>query len=123
MTRAESRLVLSGAARRRVFGEYRPTDPSRFVDEVPADLLVRLETPASTLFQGRLDAYGGARGAGRVRPRGRGRPWSDEVHEPSYAYESEDQSGPRLRPGMRVRHPRFGTGTVLSVEQLDVMSS
>jgi DNA helicase-2/ATP-dependent DNA helicase PcrA len=123
MTRAESRLVLSSAARRRVFGEYRPTDPSRFIDEVPGDLLVRLETPAPTLFQGRFDAYAGRtgayRGAGPARPRPRRQPWSDEVHEPSYSYESEDQSTPRLRPGMKVRHPHFGLGTVLSVEQLD----
>jgi DNA helicase-2/ATP-dependent DNA helicase PcrA len=123
MTRAESSLVLSGAARRRVFGEYRQTEPSRFIDEVPDDLLVRLETQASALFQGRFNTYGGRtgahHGAGSARPRARRQPWSDEVHEPSYSYESEDQSATRLRPGMKVRHPHFGLGTVLSVEQLD----
>ena len=34
MTRAETRLVLTSAARRRVFGEYQATEPSRFLDEV-----------------------------------------------------------------------------------------
>ena len=38
MTRAQSRLVLTGAARRRVFGEYKASEPSRFIDEVPAEL-------------------------------------------------------------------------------------
>src|SRR4029079_3534924 len=34
MTRARSQLVLTGAARRRVFGEYQATTPSRFIEEV-----------------------------------------------------------------------------------------
>ena len=47
MTRARQRLVLTGAARRRVFGEYQSTEPSRFLDEVPAELMERMATPAS----------------------------------------------------------------------------
>ena len=35
MTRARSRLVLTGAARRRIFGDYQASDASRFIDEVP----------------------------------------------------------------------------------------
>ena len=42
MTRARSRLVLTGAARRRVFGEYQASEPSRFIDEVPAELVDRV---------------------------------------------------------------------------------
>jgi len=34
MTRAPSRLVLTGAARRRIFGEYQASERSRFIDEV-----------------------------------------------------------------------------------------
>jgi len=38
---------------------------------------------------------------------------------PAYAYEDEDQSaGMALKLGMKVRHPQFGIGTVLSVEAL-----
>src|SRR3982751_6680856 len=36
MTRAQSQLLLNSAARRRVFGEYQSTEPSRFLDEVPS---------------------------------------------------------------------------------------
>jgi DNA helicase-2/ATP-dependent DNA helicase PcrA len=39
MTRARTRLVLTGAARRRIFGEYQASQPSRFIDEVPAALI------------------------------------------------------------------------------------
>jgi hypothetical protein len=38
----------------------------------------------------------------------------------AYAYEDEDQSVPAgLKPGLKVRHPQFGEGVVLSVEPLD----
>jgi len=37
----------------------------------------------------------------------------------TYAYEDEDQSTIALKLGMKVRHPQFGIGTVLSVEVLD----
>ena len=38
LTRARERLVLTGAARRRIFGDYQSTEPSRFLDEIPAEL-------------------------------------------------------------------------------------
>jgi len=55
----------------------------------------------------------------KTNPYGRG---GNRVKEatPSYAYEDEDQStGMALKLGMKVRHPQFGIGTVLSVEALD----
>src|SRR5258706_9473846 len=42
MTRARAKLVLTGAARRRVFGEYQSSNPSRCIEEVPAELLDRI---------------------------------------------------------------------------------
>src|SRR5216110_3277641 len=47
MTRAQRRLVLTSAARRRVFGEYHSTDPSRFINEIPAELIE--EVPSTFL--------------------------------------------------------------------------
>src|SRR6185369_17643707 len=47
ITRAQQRLVLTSAARRRVFGEYQSTDPSRFVDEIPSELVE--EVPSSSI--------------------------------------------------------------------------
>jgi DNA helicase-2/ATP-dependent DNA helicase PcrA len=116
MTRAQSRLVLSGAARRRVFGEYQATEPSRFLDEIPAELVERVEAAFSMPYQsdfGRRAPAGGSwrrrsrPGAGRVR---------EEAAAPAYPYENEDQSPSALKPGLRVRHAQFGIGTVLSVE-------
>ena len=85
-----ARLFLTGAARRRVFGEYQSTEPSRFLDEVPAELrrahragvhVARYQGDfAHAHYEFRTNPYGrgGGRGAqvqGRgaeVRLRGRG---------------------------------------------------
>jgi len=113
MTRARQRLVLSGAARRRIFGEYQSSEPSRFIDEVPATLIDRIAPSYSTGYQGNFPHY-----EFRTNPYGRGRRTREA--EPVYAYEDEDQStGMNLRPGMRVKHAQFGVGSVVSVEPLD----
>jgi len=117
MTRARSRLVLTGAARRRTFGEYHASNPSCFLDEIPDELIDR-QTPSysSSSYQGNFAHY-----EFRTNPYGRGRRGGgDRVKEATYAYEDEDQSsGINLKLGMKVRHPQFGIGTVLSVEALD----
>jgi DNA helicase-2/ATP-dependent DNA helicase PcrA len=109
ITRARERLVLTGAARRRVFGEYQPTEPSRFLDEVPAELVKRVESaaPAPRWQQPSYDLRNpyAHRGASRGREESRG-----------FSYEHEDQSASGVRAGMRVRHRQFGVGTVVDVE-------
>jgi DNA helicase-2/ATP-dependent DNA helicase PcrA len=116
MTRARTKLVLTGAARRRIFGEYQSSEPSRFIDEIPPDLLERVAPKfTSSGYQGNFSHY-----EFRTNPYGRGGRKARE-ETPSYAYEDEDQSSPGagLKPGMRVKHAQFGTGTVLSIERLD----
>jgi DNA helicase II / ATP-dependent DNA helicase PcrA len=115
MTRARVKLVLTGAARRRIFGEYQSSEPSRFIDEVPAELVDRV-TPSfsSSGYQGNFPHY-----QFRTNPYGKGRGGRAREDSPAYAYEDEDQStGLALKPGMRVRHPQFGVGSVISVEAL-----
>src|SRR5204863_3863429 len=69
MTRARAKLVLTGAARRRIFGEYQSSEPSRFIDEVPAELLDRVMLPvAASPYQGNFPHY-----EFRTNPYGRGR--------------------------------------------------
>jgi DNA helicase II / ATP-dependent DNA helicase PcrA len=118
ITRARRRLVLTGAARRRVFGEYQSSEPSRFIEEIPADLVDRMVPSFTTSGYQSHPHYDF-----RTNPYGRGgRPGGSRVREqePAYAYEDEDQStGMSIRPGMRVRHQQFGVGNVISVEPLD----
>jgi len=114
ITRAQRHLVLTSAARRRVFGEYQSNEASRFIDEIPGALVEHVPS-----------TFAAARRSPSSRTRGNtdGRSWGrrQQQDEPApYAYEDEDQSETGgIRPGVRVRHPTFGEGTVLSVEPLE----
>ena len=87
------------------------SSPSSFLQPIPEDLIVKLETE---------------RYADRITSRRRAADWSDRAHrewadEPGglmYDYtDSQDVSVmPELAEGIRVRHPRFGTGTVVSLD-------
>jgi DNA helicase II / ATP-dependent DNA helicase PcrA len=111
LTRARERLVLTSAARRRVFGDYQATIPSRFLDEIPATLMDRIEPASQAPRHGQYELrspYGNRSG----------RPFrARETAEPAFSYESEDQSASGLRLGMRVRHKQFGVGTILAVDE------
>jgi DNA helicase-2/ATP-dependent DNA helicase PcrA len=119
MTRARTELVLTGASRRRVFGEYQPMEPSRFMDEVPAELVDRIEPLVRSNYQ---SSYQGSfRDISRAGSFGRGKGGRRGAQEEAlpYAYEDEDQSSlVGLRLGAKVRHPQFGVGTILSIEEL-----
>jgi DNA helicase II / ATP-dependent DNA helicase PcrA len=114
MTRAQSQLVLTSAARRRVFGEYQSTEPSRFLDEIPPALMERITPAFSSTSPG---GFGHSHYEFRTNPYGRkGRGGRLRESAEAYAYEDEDQSTPEVRQGMRVRHAQFGVGTVVAVE-------
>jgi DNA helicase-2/ATP-dependent DNA helicase PcrA len=110
LTRARERLVLTGAARRRTFGEYQATEPSRFLAEIPDELVDRVEPAVLPRWQDSpfelRNPYGRRRGSPRRQP-----------GSPSFAYEDEDQSASGVRIGMRVRHAQFGVGSVVAVEE------
>ncbi len=93
MTRAKRVLVLSHAESRRLHGqEYFPA-PSRFLREIPSELLQEVRLRSSVT---RPVSFG-------LRARGRNR------SQPA------DDVGP-FRLGQRVEHPKFGEGIVLTLE-------
>jgi DNA helicase-2/ATP-dependent DNA helicase PcrA len=106
MTRAMDRLTLSWAASRAVFGQRRLSERSRFLDEIPADTL--------RILRSRATRYPSA-------PRPVATPRDDDL--PAWVREAAVRasaapaagvpSASELRPGVRVRHPLFGVGTVL----------
>lgn len=113
ITRARSRLVLTSAARRRVFGDYQGTQPSRFLEEIPPDLIEQE-------FSSYSSPYASPRGGWdyRANPYPRRRPDRAREEAPAFEY-SQDEVPGGLAPGRRVKHGQFGVGTVLSVETLD----
>jgi DNA helicase-2/ATP-dependent DNA helicase PcrA len=90
VTRAMDRLYLSFAARRTLFGNTFSHPRSRFIEEMPS-----------------LEVIGGI-GLGQ-RPGG-GRWREVSIHENAGAGVGMD-----LHPGNKVRHPKWGEGTVVDV--------
>jgi len=116
MTRAMRKLYLTYARRRRTYGEWQPTDRSRFIDEIPPHLLQEIGDPERRWERAREQAElftpmthaGARRGGAAADTRGPApRAASTDVH-----VEYEDG----VRIGAQVRHAEFGVGTVQRVE-------
>ena len=101
MTRAKDRLFLSAALSRRLYNSDNYNLPSRFLDEVPDQLVERLD--------GLHSNWGlGARGQSATGgPIPGPRPLRAEAR-----YEAEEPFVDHLQVGMRVRHPDWGIGTI-----------
>ncbi|MCH2169254.1 UvrD-helicase domain-containing protein [Myxococcota bacterium] len=94
MTRAMQQLNLTSAAERVRYGSRNYGVPSRFLDEIPQEVVTQI-------------------GSGRKKA---ARSRSGGGHELDYSYAQEPASeGGDVRPGLRVVHPVFGAGTVVSV--------
>jgi len=106
VTRAKDKVFLSYATARRRGGELRTAFPSRFLDDVPPALVEQRVTRPS---------WGLAR---EPRRRPAARPGGSlalvSAEEPDAAEVSDD--APLYRSGERVRHRRFGSGTIRRVE-------
>lgn len=105
MTRAKERLFLTMARRRRLFGQYDNTSPSRFFAELSPEN-VELHSDTAHSIPGITDALTSI-------------PASPDrkVAIGDFTYVPEPVEGEdSLRPGMQVRHPMFGTGQVMMVE-------
>ncbi len=88
MTRAREELYLSHAESRRLHGSENRAFPSRFLREIPVELLEEVRTRSQIV-----------------------RPYSPPAGALSFA---EEASGFQL--GQRVAHPKFGQGVVLNAE-------
>jgi DNA helicase-2/ATP-dependent DNA helicase PcrA len=114
LTRAKDKLYLTWARARRRGGELRPGIPSRFLKALPPNIVEERRTtslwaPDWSGTAGRRDGWTGGRW--------RGRSSADEPVPPSRrpAVPPEDepsQDTPRYVKGERVRHRRFGSGTI-----------
>jgi DNA helicase-2/ATP-dependent DNA helicase PcrA len=89
ITRAQDRLYLVRAFRRRQAGSSLMSDPSSFLEDIPPDLVEGTLTTSSTWDQLSYQ---------------RQTTWEPPARTPKKS---------RYQPGMLVRHPRFGEGVVL----------
>ncbi len=114
MTRAEERLYLSAARYRRTFGTMDPmiSEVSRFLSEIPAELInglalsapLRDESCERTPYSGEtFNTVGAVQDFLKSKvPPGRGL--------------GRGGSTGRWKQGTRVKHPKFGVGTILRME-------
>jgi DNA helicase II / ATP-dependent DNA helicase PcrA len=114
LTRAKDKLYLTWARARRRGGELRPGIPSRFLKALPPGIVEERRT--TSLWAPDWSAGQRGSGAGQWR-RSSGARWS-ETDGPAAplprgpAEEESSQDTPRYVKGERVRHRRFGSGTI-----------
>ena len=121
LTRARRRAYVSYAANRRMYGQWQPTLPSRFIAELPTE---HLEVVADPGLYPRAAALGGddwSAGAfparpdlTRLGPLGRRAPLIERRPVPRAGHELRRVGG--FAAGDRVFHQKFGHGTVRAVE-------
>lgn len=123
MTRARQRLYLTYARSRRVWGQEQSNPPSRFIKEIPKELMVFKSSYERTGFMTRYGSmnYSPSEEFERISPRAaagiekNSRRSGDFEYQEFPEYEAE-RSSDGFRKGMKVRHPTFGTGSVYSTE-------
>ncbi len=121
VTRARERLYLSRAVVRSAWGAPSHNPASRFLDEMPVDLVDWRRTEGAQTRWSRPDLSGslGAPGGGMGSPTASGRRnFSAAAARADAAAKSRKpaRAVPSLAAGDRVTHDSFGLGTVVSVE-------
>lgn len=94
MTRAMQKLVISYAENRRVYGQEKLHTASRFIAEIPSENLHHVRMQSRRSFSTDTPSYG-------------------RFHTGA-SHEAFEETGFQL--GQRVRHVKFGEGTVLNYE-------
>ncbi len=133
ITRAKDRVFISHAFRRSFYGDSSVSVPSRFLNDIPAELTEGSSTSVrrrESVSRASTWSKTGVNRKKRPRPKGGVSTERKEVNGggssrkplPVPRYEMDDQqedvrdkrpSGPKYQTGQRVRHARFGEGTVI----------
>ncbi|MFD1714637.1 ATP-dependent helicase [Amnibacterium flavum] len=121
ITRARKRLFLSLAMTRAQYGDVSVALPSRYLQEIPADLIEWKQSPGMATSRGgtqpralnaRRDGYGGSYSVPGGRPT-TPKPkteWANAV-----TGQMRDNSALELAAGDRIKHTDFGDGSVMAV--------
>jgi DNA helicase-2/ATP-dependent DNA helicase PcrA len=112
LTRAKDKLYLTWARARRRGGELRPGIASRFLRAIPPHIVEERRTTSLWAPDwGDRQRGGGQWGRGQ-NPSWRGGVASRPAAPPPPVPADESQDSPRFVKGERVRHRRFGSGTI-----------
>ena len=118
LTRAQQRLYVSRALMRSAWGAPAHNPGSRFLNELPVDLVDWKRTEAAQTMWSRPDLTGGGnrRHSGDPTPAGRRNFSSAAARADAASKAKPAREIPSLEPGDRVQHDTFGLGTVVALE-------
>ena len=125
ITRARERLYISRAVVRSAWGAPSHNPGSRFLDELPVDLVDWRRTEAAQTRWGRPDLASSspaATGLGSPTAAGRRNFSAAAARADAQRKSKQSRAVPSLEPGDRVVHDSFGMGTVVAVEGKDEKS-
>ena len=111
ITRAREKLYLTHAESRRLHGEENLTRPSRFMAELPQDLLEEVRLQGRITRGGYFHDYSKDRGRSHDNMAGDSRAFSN-----GESLNSQNNASESLDLGQRVLHPKFGEGIVMNYE-------
>jgi len=111
LTRAKQKLYILTTMSRKVFGQWQNNQPSRFLNEIPPSCLQII----SNTYQNYNRGYDGYQKHSNYNPKQK-TSYDDYSYEPDEEYASSQKANYK---GMRVYHPSFGKGTLMSVEDGD----
>jgi DNA helicase II / ATP-dependent DNA helicase PcrA len=125
MTRAKEQLFLSWARMRTIFGRTSPAKASRFVEDIPHELLRGLPEPGREHDEGRYSTWNESTNGAQTGLRApaikssvtawKSNEFSDLANDCDVVNETiADENA--FRPGERVRHEKFGVGIVVSAD-------
>lgn len=114
MTRARQRLYLSYAESRMLHGQVRVNVPSRFVDEIPEELLKRLR-PSGFSGAGYRQGFSGT-GQSTVNSAYSRQGGGKNIPVATAGVASQGLNTAGFYIGQQVSHTKFGTGTIVNYE-------
>lgn len=121
MTRARQKLWLTYTKMRRVWGQEQFNPPSRFIREIPSELIDFRSAAEAPRFVSRYGSRDYDESSSTVwgsvpSDRNKARVSNDFEAQDFPDYDGGDSRSGTLSKGMRVRHPTFGVGTVYATE-------
>lgn len=118
MTRAEKVLTLTYARSRRVWGAEQNNPPSRFLSEIPKDLVQASSSLNRPKFIQRFTDRFGASSQMDDQPAPYDSSWKEDSFDgfPDYENINKKKTGSPFKKGARVKHPVFGVGTIYQLE-------
>lgn len=114
ITRAERKLYISNARQRMIYGNIVHYSPSRFLDEIPPELMERY-APARPSYAAPIQPQKRSFGAATMPPQAAPKPQMTILKDPIQNTNNAKPQNANWKAGEKVYHAKWGTGTVVAV--------